>query len=170
MRLPSDGPTRVIVVALGWIASAAVAGFIGITAIGAVGDGIFGSSTTPLSLDQVNDRLEATSTTSPNAQPSTPTTDPSGTTEPPPTQPPATEPPAETVSKGISTAGGNVVARCNGSLLTYSATPNVGFQAERHDDEGDGEVRVEFESDDLRIRVEMACVDGVPTHTIEVDD
>ena len=62
------------------------------------------------------------------------------------------------------------MARCTGSTLTYSATPAQGFQAERHDDEHDGEVRVEFESEDLRIRVEMACVDGVPTHTVEVDD
>ena len=39
MRLPLAGPTRVSMVGLGWVAAAVVAGLIGITAIGAVGDG-----------------------------------------------------------------------------------------------------------------------------------
>ena len=63
------------------------------------------------------------------------------------------------------------MARCSGAApVIVSATPAQGFQVER-DSEGEGQVRVEFESDaqDLRVRVEITCVDGVPRESVEVE-
>jgi hypothetical protein len=196
MRLPLAGPTRVTMVGLGWVAAAMVAGFIGITAIGAVGDGIVGFSTTPLSAEEVDRRLAASEAgTDPNA-PTTPTTpgtsgspsasatappattppavtpppagDPPATTQPPVQPPP--EPPTASETRLISTDGGDILTQCRGaSPQVVSATPAQGFQRETDPDEGDGEARVDFESERLRVRVEITCSKGQPDWTVETD-
>ncbi len=176
MRLPLAGTTRATAAVLGWVAAAVVAGLIGITAIGAVGDGIVGSSTTPLSADQVDQQLAArvttnagTSTPAASTSASTPaqTSAPLGSSTPPP----VTQPPAQGQPKVFSTDGGSVVARCSGaSPQIVSATPAQGFTVKK-DDQEEGRARVEFESDrqDLQFRVEVACSGNVPFATVEAN-
>lgn len=191
MKLPLAGHARVIGVGLGWVAAAVVAGFIGLTAIGAVGEGIVGLSTTPLSADEVDRRLAASAsgegqnaastppvTSSPTTAPSptatapvvTPppsATSPPAVPDPPATEPPPTQPPPASETRLISTAGGNVLTQCRAaSPQIVSATPAQGFQREIDPDEGEGEARVEFESEELRVRVEITCVDGEPSWTV----
>ena len=180
MRLLRAGATRATVVLVGWIAAAVVAGFIGIAAIGAVGDGIVGTSSSPLSAEQVDQQLAAqgtapgtatapagsapgTSTPPPSTIPQT--SPPGGATVPPATQPPA--PPAESETKSISTQGGSILTRCRGaSPQIVNAVPAQGYSVEKDADEGEGRARVEFESDDVRVRVEIFCDGGEPVWTI----
>jgi hypothetical protein len=159
-----------------------VAGMIGVTAIGAVGDGIVSSSSTPLSAEEVDQQLAAqgsvgeTSTTVPTTPPapatSTPTNPPPPATTRPPggtADPPPAEPPPQSQDRVITTQGGTVITRCRGSSpLIVSATPAQTFQVEKDPDGGEGRARVEFESDskDIRVRVEIFCVSGEPTWTI----
>ena len=172
MRLPVAGRARAVVVLLGWVAAAAVGGVIAVTAIEAVGQGLVGSSTTPLSADQVDEALaeqtaRATPTTSASPTQSAGTSTPPSS-GPPTSVPPTTQPPAGGESKLLSTPGGSIVARCDGANpVIMSTTPTQGFQAERDDDEGEGRARVDFESDDGRVRVEIFCTDGVPDFTID---
>jgi len=199
MRLPLAGPTSVTVVGLGWVAAAVVAGFIGITAIGAVGEGIVGLSTTPLSVEEVDRRLAASAgvedqsgattqptTSAPSGAPSPtatapvvtappPVASPPAASEPPVTQPPAQPPPSQpppaSETELISTAGGNILTQCRGaSPQIVSATPAQGFQRETDPDDGEGEARVEFESEQLRVRVEITCSNGQPNWTTETND
>lgn len=175
MRLPLAGRGRAMAVLLGWIAAAVVAGVIGVTAIDAVGQGIVGSSTTPLSAEQVDGRLaeqsaSATATSSAVPPASTPIT-----SSAPPTTPPAatepggtsTEPQPGGEAKLLSTRGGDIVARCEGAnAIIVSTSPAQGYQVDRDDDQDDG-ARVDFESDDDRVRVEIFCVDGEPEFTLD---
>ncbi|HEX6148288.1 hypothetical protein [Nocardioides sp.] len=66
------------------------------------------------------------------------------------------------VSRTWQGQAGVVSASCRGGAITLdSAIAYSGYLLER-DDVGPDRVRVEFETDDSRIRVEAECVDGEP--------
>jgi hypothetical protein len=73
---------------------------------------------------------------------------------------PATDSP---VSRTWQGAAGVVSVSCRGAVISRdSAFAYSGYDMDDNDDEGTDRVRVEFENDDGRIRVEAECVDGVP--------
>ena len=149
----------------GWLLTAALAAGVTLAAVSALGSGIFGGSLDTMTQDEVDRALAAA--TAP-AEP--------GTASPPP--PTATSPPAATAdptgSAGsdptvVSSTGGTVIARCTGSMAEVLAwTPAQGFRTEDDERGPAREVKVEFESDDDDIRVEVRCVDGLPS--AEIDD
>jgi hypothetical protein len=151
----------------GWLVTAALAAGITLAAVSLLGAGIFGGSTRTMSQDEVAQALAAT-TESPDpriadtpaptvtsAQPTTGSSGPAALSEP-------------TV---VSSAGGTVIARCAGSTVeVLSWTPAQGFRAEEVESGPAREARVEFESDDGDVRVELRCVDGVPSAEIDGGD
>lgn len=67
-------------------------------------------------------------------------------------------------------AAGWVSATCTGSTIRRDgATAYSGFTVEP-DDSGPVRVRVEFESEESKIRVEAVCVDGVPVFSTDGGD
>jgi hypothetical protein len=69
------------------------------------------------------------------------------------------------VSRTWEGDAGVVSATCRGSVISLdSAIAYSGYALER-DDVGPDRVRVEMESDDVRVRIEAECVDGEPVIT-----
>ncbi|GGL01814.1 hypothetical protein [Planomonospora parontospora] len=81
--------------------------------------------------------------------------------------PPATGP-GTGRSRAISTAGGNVIARCDGGLVVLRAwSPAQGFQVDDVERGPTARARVEFESDEADVKVEVRCgADGLPAHRV----
>ena len=103
-----------------------------------------------------------------------PTRSPSSSPSSPPTStPPATSPPvspAAPVRRTWQDAAGVVSAECSGSAIRITgATSNSGYAVEV-DDYGPDRGRVEFETEETRIRVEAECSGGVPVFIEERDD
>lgn len=163
MRLPLAGRARAAVVLLGWVAAAVVGGVVAVTAIQAVGQGVVGSSTTPLSADQVDEQLaEVGASATTTTVPTTPSQSP---TSPAASAPPTTQPPAGGEQTLLSTPGGDIIARCVGAApVIDSTTPAQGFHVDTEDED---HARVDFESDDGRVRVELFCSGGVPDFTLD---
>lgn len=67
-------------------------------------------------------------------------------------------------AKVISTAGGTVIASCEGGLVQVrSWSPAQGYAVDDVDAEPDDTVKVEFESDNAEdVEVEIGCANGVP--------
>ncbi|MEJ7726133.1 MAG: hypothetical protein WKH47_03850 [Actinomycetes bacterium] len=185
MRLPLAGPTRVSMVGLGWAAAAVVAGLIGITAIGAVGDGIVGFSSPPLSAEEVDRRLAASAsggdqaegttlpvTPGPSLGPSPSSTPPGATSVPPgttppvvpdppvtqPPDPPPDPPPAEPPPASET----KIISTAGGSIVTrcQGASPQIvsATPAQRFEvknDPDDGEGRARVEFESEQLRVRV---------------
>lgn len=96
--------------------------------------------------------------------PSAPTTDaPATSPAPVPTGP-------APVDQVYRVAGGQVGCRCTGQQVSLNgAWPDDGWTVKSSTSDGDTRLRVEFESDDARTRVEAICVDGGPSVTVEDD-
>lgn len=103
----------------------------------------------------------APDTTSPTtASTTTVATTPSQSTSTPTSTPPSTEAADEWSVRTVNSSGGTVVVRHRpGEVELQAATPASGFSVEI-DDSGPDRVRVEFESDDADIRVEVRWRDG----------
>lgn len=152
--MPGPPPRRTgpVLAALAWAATVVVATVVGMSAVGAIGSGILGAGQEPLTPAQVDQALAAARSAPPPAAAST--------TAPPPD---AAGPPAEV----IPSPGGTVIARCTGGVVdVVSATPAQGF---RLHDEHEGS-RVRFRSPETDVEVELACEDGRPVGSVEVDD
>jgi hypothetical protein len=142
---------------------------------------VTGSRPAPLSAAQVEDELASagdgtttttgstSSTTSTSAPPATatPTTTASG---PGPTTTTTTRPAAPSASsKTYDMVGGTATLRFSAAGVTVlAATPKPGFSVDVSSAHGNG-VRVEFESDDHRSRVD-AWWDGGPQDEVREDD
>ena len=64
-------------------------------------------------------------------------------------------------------APGYVTTSCTGARISIvNAQPVVGWRIEQ-DDTGPDEIRVEFETEDSRIRVEAVCRDATPVFTVD---
>ncbi len=160
----SDGARRFprgLVAVSGWLAAAATAAGVTLAAVSVFGSGIFGDSTRTMSQDEVVRALASatesagTSSPSPNPDTSEPSAGPSALAASDPTV--------------VSSAGGSVIARCTGQdVEVLSWTPGQGFRAEKVERGPAPEARVEFESDDRDVKVELRCVGGSPS--AEIDD
>jgi hypothetical protein len=149
----------------GWLVTVALAAGVTLAAVSVLGSGIFAGSTQTMSQAEV-DRALAAVTVSP--EPGTAGSPaPTGTSAPSPTTDPPE--PAGSDPTVVSSAGGRVIARCTGSEAeVLSWTPAQGFRTDKVERGPAAEVRVEFESDDRDVKVELRCEDGRPT--AEVDD
>jgi hypothetical protein len=135
----------------GWLVAAAVAIAVGVVAVRAIGSGIAGDTTRPLSDQQVR-RALATATP-------VPTSSAAGTGGGPVT--------------ALSTAGGDLTVRCAGDQATLlSWTPAQGYRADDVErGPSDDDAGLKFESDRREIKVKLTCAHGVATaHTTTSTD
>ncbi|HET6728422.1 MAG TPA: hypothetical protein VFG96_03325 [Jiangellaceae bacterium] len=152
----------------GWLVIAALAAGVTLATVSVLGSGIFGGSTQTMSQEEV-DRALAVATVSPEPGTTSP-----GTTSPP--APTGTSAPSSTIDRSgsdptvVSSAGGRVIARCTGpEAEVLSWTPAQGFRTKKVELGPAPDVRVEFESDDRDVKVELRCEDGNPTAVIDDD-
>ncbi|GAA3445198.1 septum formation initiator [Planomonospora venezuelensis] len=172
----------------GWLVTGALATGAGVAVISYLGEPLTASAHRPLSSAEVRQalaRLTPSGTaTVPGSPPATAvpsaTPVPSGTALPSATPVPSgsaapTPPPAGPSgrSRVIGTAGGNVIARCDGGLVTLRAwSPAQGFRVDDVERGPAVRARVEFEADDDDagiddLRIEVWCpAGGSPVHRI----
>lgn len=196
----SPGRNRGLLVVLGWLVAVAVAVVVGLAAVDALGRGIVEPASQPLSSSEVSDQLAgvgaspvpsaaSSATSSPSASPSSSSasgasTAPSAQAAPgggqappvapppaPPPPPPAPPAPPAGETKVTSTDGGTVVSRCEAGLATIrSASPAQGFAVEKFDQEPDDSPQVRFESESLRVDIEVRCSGNTPVVEVEMDE
>ncbi|TCK20126.1 hypothetical protein [Pseudonocardia endophytica] len=146
----SRPPARTGVLIALWLAAAAGAMLLGLSAVGSIGSGLTGGgSTQPLSAEDVDARLAVAA--------------------PPPPARPAGSTGAQTAVVPAGPAG-TVLARCSGGAPSVvSVNPAQGFEASGDDDGG---ARVKLESEEVEVRVTLRCEGGRPTGTaaVEQDD
>lgn len=159
MNGPSRRTTRTGLLAGLWIAAAAGALLLGLTAVGQIGSGLAGGDPVPpLAAEEVEASL-ARHAASASVQPPTP----QPTTPQPPTPQPAL-PASPQTPPGVVPAGpaGTILARCEGDTpRVVSVNPAQGFEREDGDDLAPGQV--ELDGDDLDVRVTLSCANGVPS-------
>ncbi len=155
----------------GWLAAAAIATAVTLGAVSAIGLGLFGGSTRPLSEADVNEALASASAstsapTTPSATPtSSPTASPSTTTPPPQTRP------ATSGTVPLSAAGNTVLARCVGDTIeVISWTAAQGYHVDDGVNQQGRDAEVEFESEDNDVKIRVTCAGGVPTAVGDDDD
>lgn len=150
--MTSSRRTRTALVALAWAAAVVVATLVAMSAVGAIGTGILGSGQQPLTPSQVDQALAAARAV-PGPVPVAPTS-------PPPVSNAAG-------ADVVASPGGTIVARCTGNAIEIvSASPAQGF---RLDDEREGS-RMQFESEDTKVEVQLSCQGGRPVGAVEVED
>ncbi|WP_068922031.1 hypothetical protein [Planobispora rosea] len=163
---------RLPLVVAGWLVTGALATGAGVAVIAFLGEPLTASAHRPLSSAEV---AEALARTTPSVSPSTiatPSTTatplPSG--DPVPTGASTPAPPAAGPSTGrsrvIGTAGGSTIARCDDGLVTLRAwSPAQGFRVDDVERGPAARARVEFESDETDVKIEVWCsADGSPVH------
>ncbi|MFG1753270.1 hypothetical protein [Streptosporangium sandarakinum] len=123
---------------------------------------------TEASADAPAEDPAAPTATGPSATPTAVSVTPATPATPAPTAPTAAgSPPGH--SRLIATAGGNVIARCDGGLVTLrSWSPAQGFHVDKVDRGPDRRARVEFESESGEVKVEVRCsATDTPVHTLD---
>lgn len=158
MNGPSRRTTRTGLLAGLWIAAAAGALLLGLTAVGQIGSGLAGGDPVPpLAAEEVEASLARHTAQPPTPQVPTP--------QPPAPQPaPPGAPAPQETPPGVVPAGpaGTVLARCEGATpRVVSVNPAQGFEREDGDDLAPGQV--ELDGDDLDVRVTLSCANGVPS-------
>jgi len=165
--------SRSLLTVAGWLAATAAATSIGILAVGAIGSGIAGSPARPLSGGEVTKALATSSPVAPapsGASPSgvsptggSPTGEPTGPAGSPGSQPTG-------ASRVFGSKGGTVVARCvAGKAELISWSPAQGYEADDVRRGPAASVGLQFERDDIEIKISVECVGGVPTPHIETE-
>jgi len=193
-RTAQDGQVRrTIPHVAAWFAAGVASVVLASVAVSMVSGQVTGSRPAPLSAAQVEDELASasdgttttagptsstttttiaptaagTATTAPGGPPPTPTTSGSG---PGPTTTTTTRPPGPAPSsKTYDMAGGTATLRFSAAGVTVlAATPKPGFSVDASPTHDNG-VRVEFENDDHRSRVD-AWWDGGPQDEVREED
>ena len=133
---------RRLIITAGWLAAAILAVLVGLVAISVIGDGITSPLTRPLSQAEVEREL-------------------AGASPAPATLSPTASTPAAQRPRSFPTAGGTVVARCDGGRATIvSMAPAQGYSV--HERDGDeGEFRGVRDDHD-RVKIEVTCRGGTP--------
>ncbi|ANY07215.1 hypothetical protein [Pseudonocardia sp. HH130630-07] len=152
MNRPSPRPGPGLQLAL-WLAAAAGALLLGMTAVGTIGSDLGGGGETePLAATEIEARLARhAAAPGPTPQPAPP---------PPPAPPSARPDPAPVVVP--AGPAGTVLARCDGDTPeVVSVNPAQGF--ERDDDDVPGPGTVGLDGDDVDVVVTLSCANGVPT-------
>ncbi|MFJ2031012.1 hypothetical protein [Streptosporangium sp. NPDC087985] len=151
----------------GWLITGSLATTAGVAVINLLGESLTSSAHRPLSSAEIGEALAA-GTPAPEAHPTAVTSHPTVVTSHP-TSTPAVPPIPKDRSRLISTEGGTVIARCEKGLVTLrSWSPAEGFQIKSVDRGPDDRARVEFESDETKVKVEVRCSSsGSPVHTVD---
>lgn len=138
---------------VGWVVVAAAGATLTWAVISRAGTGVSGGLETLPSSAPTSSSSEPRPGTTLSPEPSGSGSTSSGSTSPPSSTP---------VVRTWQGSAGYVSAACRGSSIELTgATPSSGFTMEV-DDVGPDRIRVEFENDESRTRVEAECVDGVP--------
>ncbi|GIH77608.1 hypothetical protein Plo01_40370 [Planobispora longispora] len=161
----------------GWLVTGALATGAGVAVITFLGEPLTASAHRPLSSAEVTAALARTtpSASRPAAVPSPaatppetplPSGDPARTGASTPAPPPGG--PSTGRSRVIGTEGGSTIARCDDGLVTLRAwSPAQGFRVDDVDRGPAARVRVEFESDETDVKIEVWCsADGSPVHRL----
>ena len=156
--------------AVAWIVAAGLTTFVGIAAVGSLGDGILGSPDRPLSRGNVESQL-ATSPLPPSSLPPAASEIPSEPSKAPPTS----FSPSPKSSRVLTSDGGTVVASCSGGLVTLvSWSPAQGYHVVQADRGPAKTVTVRFSDDreheDHYKVLTVFCRNGRPETTSGEDD
>ncbi|MFC4059425.1 hypothetical protein ACFOWE_14050 [Planomonospora corallina] len=157
---------RFPLVVAGWLVTGALATGAGVAVVGFLGEPLTASAHRPLSPAEVRQALARA------APPGTASGSTPGTTASPRDAVGSPAPSASGAlagrSKVITTAGGSVIARCDGGLVVLRAwSPAQGFRVDDAERGPAARVRVEFESDETDVEVEVRCsAEGLPVHRI----
>ncbi|MBG0815963.1 hypothetical protein [Planomonospora sp. ID82291] len=149
---------RLPLVLAGWLVTGVLATGTGVAAITFLGEPLTASAHRPLSSAEVEEAL---------ARALPPEAVPSAAAGPADPAPSATGR-AEGRSRTITTAGGNVIARCDGGVAVLRTwSPAQGFRVDDVERGPAARARVEFESDEADVKVEVRCgADGLPVHRV----
>ncbi|MGW3807802.1 septum formation initiator [Micromonospora sp. NPDC005113] len=142
---------RPILVATGWVATAAVATLIGLGAIRLVGESITG---TPGGIRSEADIERALASPEPA---------PAGTTGASPTTASAAPTASSGVRRGFATAGGTAVAECGADgVRLVSWAPAQGYRVRDVDRGPDDDVEVKFEGSAGEYELKVRCIGSEP--------
>ena len=161
MNRPSKRTTRTGLLAGLWVAAAAGALLLGLTAVGQIGSGLAGGDPVPpMAADEVEASL-ARHAAGP-AQAPAPAPQSSASQPAPPASAAGPSP------TGVVPAGraGSVLVRCEGDTpRVVSVNPAQGFEREDDDDPADDQAgaQVLLDGDDLDVRVTLSCANGTPS-------
>ncbi len=149
------GRRSVALAVVGWVVVAVAGAVLVWGVISRAGDGVSGD------LDALPSVERSAASRDPSGTPDrSPPGSPSTSSSPPATSTPAS--PTRPVERTWHGAAGVVSAECDGAAIRLTlATPTSGY-AQEVDETGPDRVRVEFETDESRTRVEARCVDGIP--------
>lgn len=155
---------RFPLVVAGWLVTGLLATGVGVAVIDRLSEPLTTTGLRPLSAAEVDRALVLAS-----SLPGTPSNVPSAVPDAGRTsrsEPTATTTPGR--SRVITTVGGTVIARCEGGLVTLrSWSPAQGFQVDDVERGPDDRARVEFESEETEVKVEVHCsADGSPVHRL----
>ncbi|WFE99895.1 septum formation initiator [Micromonospora sp. WMMD964] len=142
---------RSILVATGWVATAAVATLIGVGAIRLVGESITGTPGGVRSEAEIERALAAPEPT------------PTGATGTAPTAPGTSAAPSAGVRRGFATDGGTAVAECGtGGVRLVSWAPAQGYRVRDVDRGPDDDVEVTFEGPNREYELKVRCIGSEP--------
>lgn len=162
VRTPSRPVLVGVAVWIGVVALVAALVWVVITRAGAGvtgGDDRLGDTGVPAPVGSSSSSREPGTSSGPPSGSRTPTPSDGATTQP--------TPDAEPVARTARGAGGTLTASCSGTAVSLvAATPTGGWGAEV-EDSGPDRVRVDFEDDETRTRIEATCVDGSPSFHVE---
>ncbi|MER6826702.1 hypothetical protein ABT352_12000 [Streptosporangium sp. NPDC000563] len=165
---------RLPLVVAGWLITGLLAIGAGVAVIDRLSEPLTDTGLRPLSAAEVDEAL-ALASSLPSAPPTAPSPSESAPSETDGVEESgeATPEPATTAaepgeSRLIITKGGRVIARCEGGLVTLrSWSPAQGFQADDVERGPADRARVEFESEEDEVKVEVRCAaDGSPVHRL----
>ncbi|MEU4551940.1 septum formation initiator [Micromonospora violae] len=153
---------RSILIATGWVATAAVATVIGLGAIRLVGESITGTPGGVRSEAEIERALAAPEP----APPSTNTAAPGSTTSaaPGPTSTVSVAPSASSgIRRGFATDGGTAVAECGaGGVRLVSWAPAQGYRVRDVDRGPDDDVEVTFQGASREYELKVRCIGSEP--------
>jgi len=162
---------RLPLVVAGWLITGLLAIGAGVAVIDRLSEPLTDTGLRPLSAAEVDEAL-ALASSLPSAPPSAPSPSGSAPSESVPSEsagePDVTPTATPGESRLIITRGGRVIARCEGGLVTLrSWSPAQGFQTDDVERGPADRARVEFESEEDEVKVEVGCAaDGSPVHRL----
>ncbi|MEU8421360.1 septum formation initiator [Micromonospora sp. NPDC048835] len=154
---------RSILVATGWVATAAIATLIGVGAIRLVGESLTGTPGGVRSEAEIERALAApeptpTASTAPGTAPATP-----GTTSAAPETTSAGPSGSAGPRRGFATDGGTAVAECGpGGVRLVSWAPAQGYRVRDVDRGPDDDVEVTFQGPTREYELKVRCIGSEP--------
>jgi hypothetical protein len=160
-----------MVALVGWAAAVVVAVAVAMATLSAVGDGILGPGSRPVSQHDVSVALRQASASPGSAgspgQAGSPTAGGPAASPDPAMSPSA---PGAGSEKVLTTQGGSIVARCTGAEVTLTSwSPASGYRTDGVEPGPSPAVSVKFKAGRTEIQVEVTCVGGVPTAATSTD-